>query len=102
MSKKRADINAIVNELEGGSLFFKKPSASPPPSQSTDVSQSGVIATPSDSTPKETKVKSERSDVRTDDGTFGRKLDRMKGRHAFDIYADQPRDLQTPQLQALH
>src|SRR5260221_12053316 len=97
MSKKRADIQAISNELEGASLFFTKPTTAPLPTQLPRASKPEVIPTSSDSTPSEIKAKPERSDVRTDDGTFGRKKNRVQLRNAFDIHADQLRDLRTLQ-----
>ncbi len=111
MSKKKLQVESIINELEGGaSLFFSRPakpatppsmptSASSPPDQ-PDLASAGtpVISENTENTEKQEdntpKVipndgNNERTFDRSNERLISRSPERQKIRHTFDIFADQ-------------
>lgn len=105
MSRKKLNAANVLNELKGQSAFFNKPKvriASP---------ERKVITKPPQTVPasKKREISESKSDERTevllydrtDEWTNVRNTDRVKIRHAFDIYEDQLRELHTRQLEAV-
>src|SRR5437867_4317656 len=107
MSKQRPNTESIANELEGASLFFAKPNTTPPAQVPASVSH--VQPKDTKTQPLHKRSRNERPNVRTDDAPNERPterpveptIERIKVRHSFDIFADQLRDLQTLQWQAV-
>lgn len=95
--KKKFNENAIENELREGSAFFSNKQSSletePETELTVDVDEKQALE----------KKEEKRTYVRTSVRTDGRppEQDRIKIRHAFNIYADQLHALQKVQLEAV-
>jgi len=100
MSKKVLNTAGVLNELKGQSAYFDKPKSHGKSPGNKDLSNS-----PPDTTIKQKPKTDKRTEVllydRTSERTNGRNADRIKIRHAFDIFEDQLRELHTRQLEAV-
>jgi len=113
--KKKLNTESITNELEGASLFFKKPDTPPSLSEPEKSITEKVVSTLPDSpTPEniitptpQAKNEEIQAQKRSNERTFGRTVERTskphreKIRHTFDIYKDQLIALQVIQLEAV-
>ena len=95
MTGKKLNTATVLNELKGQSAFFDK-----------QKSSKKNITTPPPEKPVPQKPKSDECTEillydRTSERTNVRKADRVKIRHAFDIFEDQLRVLHTRQLEAV-
>ena len=100
MSKKILNTAAVLNELKGQSAFFDKSN-----SHGKSPGKKDLI-NPSPYKPVNQKPNPDnRTEVllydRTPERTNVRNADRVKIRHAFDIFEDQLRELHTRQLEAV-
>jgi len=106
MSRKKLNAANVLNELKGQSAFFSKPKARIASPERKDIINPPQTIPASKNTREPNESKSDEcTEVllydRTSERTNVRNVDRVKIRHAFDIFEDQLRELHTRQLEAV-